>query len=160
MAVGCRAGDHRLGPAQAGLGRAPCLWPSLPASAPLTEPNLPFLDPTDKFPTGLSTPDFGALLIRPILADQPLGPVNASRASESFLDRGKGPPDARGRSPKGSFLSWKRNPIYQDQSAGGARKRHVFCAVCPYRPACWPVPVAPNKLGAWSCGLVNTTSAY
>jgi hypothetical protein len=111
VAVGCRAGDHRLGPAQAGLGRAPCLWPSLPASAPLTEPNLPFLDPTDKFPTGLSTPDFGALLIRPILADQPLGPVNASRASESFLDRGKGPPDARGRSPKGSFLSWKRNPI-------------------------------------------------
>src|ERR1039458_6649660 len=21
-------------------------------------------------------------------------------------------------------------------------------------PACWPVPVAPNKLGAWGCGLV------
>jgi hypothetical protein len=24
---------------------------------------------------------------------------------------------------------------YQDQSASGARKRHVFCAVCPCRPA-------------------------
>jgi hypothetical protein len=27
------------------------------------------------------------------------------------------------------------------------------------RPASGPVPVAPNKLGAWGCGLVNTTSA-
>ena len=74
----------------------PLVWPSLPASAPLTEPNLPFLDPTDKFPTGLSAPDFGALLIRLILAEQPLGPVNASRAPESFLYRGEGPPDAGG----------------------------------------------------------------
>jgi hypothetical protein len=35
----------------------------------------------------------------------------ARRTPESFLDRGKGLPDARGRSPEGSFLSWKRNPI-------------------------------------------------
>jgi hypothetical protein len=27
------------------------------------------------------------------------------------------------------------------------------------RPASGPVLVAPNKLGAWGCGLVNTTSA-
>src|ERR1017187_9000237 len=26
-------------------------------------------------------------------------------------------------------------------------------------PASGPVPVAPNKLGAWGCGLVSTTSA-
>ena len=43
------------------LGRAASFWPSVPASVPLTEPNLPFLDPTDKFPTALSAPDLGAL---------------------------------------------------------------------------------------------------
>jgi hypothetical protein len=65
---------------------------------------------------------------------------------ESFLDRGKGSPDARGFSvsrkcqsdarpePRGFFFIVEKKP-YQDQSAGGARKRHVFCAVCPYRPA-------------------------
>ena len=36
--------------------------------------------------------------------------------------------------PRGFFFIVEKKP-YQDQSAGGARKRHVFCAVCPYRPA-------------------------
>ena len=36
--------------------------------------------------------------------------------------------------PRGFFFIVKKN-AYQDQSAGGAGKRHVFCAACPYRPA-------------------------
>src|ERR1035438_10370666 len=52
-------------------------------------------------------------------------------AREFSLSR-KSPPDARGRSPEGFFFTVEKP--YQDQSAGGARKRHVFCAACPYRP--------------------------
>src|ERR1035437_8997329 len=54
----------------------------------------------------------------------------ACRTPESFLYRGKGLPDEHQRA---LLYRGKRN--YQDQSAGGARKRHVFCAVCPCRPA-------------------------
>jgi hypothetical protein len=36
--------------------------------------------------------------------------------------------------PRGFSFIVEKKP-YQDQSAGGARKRHVFCAVCPCRPA-------------------------
>ena len=36
--------------------------------------------------------------------------------------------------PRGFSFIVKKKP-YQDQSTGGARKRHVFCAVCPCRPA-------------------------
>src|ERR1022692_2115372 len=37
-----------------------------------------------------------------------------------------------GRSPEGFY---RGKETLSDQSAGGARKRHVFCAVCPCRPA-------------------------
>src|ERR1035437_4688176 len=35
--------------------------------------------------------------------------------------------------PRGFSFIVEKKP-YQDQSASGARNRHVFCAVCPYRP--------------------------
>src|ERR1039457_3122031 len=61
-----------------------------------------------------SAPDFGALLIRPILAEQPLGPVRSSQCQPStrrvfFIEER---PTRRQRpEPRGFFLSWKRNPI-------------------------------------------------
>src|ERR1039457_7344783 len=39
-----------------------------------------------------------------------------------------------------------------------AVRQPVFIGPNGQRPASRPVPVAPNKLGAWGCGLVNTTS--
>ena len=42
---------------------------------------------------------------------------------------------ARQTPEAGGFSFIVEKKPYQDQSAGGARKRHVFCAVCPYRPA-------------------------
>ena len=40
-----------------------------------------------------------------------------------------------------------------------AVRQPVFIGPNGQRPASRPVPVAPNKLGAWGCGLVSTTRA-
>lgn len=55
----------------------------------------------------------------------------ACQTPESFLYRGKGLPEAGAQ----RVLVYRGKRNYQDQSTGGARKRHVFCAVCPCRPA-------------------------
>src|ERR1035437_3477203 len=41
---------------------------------------------------------------------------------------------ARQTPETGGFSFIVEKKPYQDQSASGARNRHVFCAVCPYRP--------------------------
>jgi hypothetical protein len=58
---------------------------------------------------------------------------------------------------EGKFLSEKNSAELQG-------KESLFLTDCltgqgPVRPIGGPVPVAPNKLGAWGCGLVSTTIA-
>src|ERR1035437_7524067 len=116
----------------------------------LTEPNPAFPRSYGKISNWTSAPDFGALLIRPILAEQPLGPVRSSQCQPStrefslsrkrsarrqrvFFIEEKACQTPEAGAQRVLFIVEKKP--YRDQSAGGARKRHVFCAVCPCRPA-------------------------
>src|ERR1039457_2997619 len=89
-----------------------------------------------------SAPDFGALLIRPILAEQPLGPVRSSQCQPSTREFSLSRKRPAGRqrvffieekacqTPEAGaqrVLVYRGKRNYQDQSAGGAQTARFLC---------------------------------